>query len=101
MEPWVKNYRGSNYASEAAEGFVTAVNILAVEYLVKQNNFDEYSRWINVLYTFAEEDLEDLQLYLSINKHTSSLGAMITQGDYDHQREILMDFLKEKENGCC
>ena len=33
---------------------------------------------------------------LSFNMHTSTLGAMITQGDYDHQVRVLMDYLDSK-----
>lgn len=84
------------YATLASEAYVTAINILAVEYLIKTHNQDEYGRRCEQIYKLDKDDLEELQLWLSINKHTSSLGAMITQGDYDSQREELFAFLDEK-----
>ena len=85
------------YICYEAEAYVTAINILAIEYLIKTQNYEEYHRWIDVIYKLSLEDLDFLQFLLSVNKHTSSLGAMITQGDYDSQRETLMDFLTEME----
>ena len=81
------------YNNEAAEGYVTAVNILAVEYLIKTNNRAEYTRLIDILHLLDELELEDLQFNFSFNRHTSSLGAMITQGDYEYQREFLLGYL--------
>lgn len=80
-----------------AEAYVTAINILAVEYLVKTNNPDEYSRRIQQVYKLTDDELSVLWVWLSMNRHTSTLGAMITQGDYDYQREDLLDFLDHPE----
>lgn len=85
------------YKNIVTEAYITAINILAVEYLVKTNNPEEYSRRINQVYKLTDEDLELLYIYLSMNMHTSSLGAMITQGDYDNQRDELMTFLDHPE----
>ena len=85
------------YKNIVTEAYITAINILAVEYLVKTNNPEEYGRRINQVYELTDEDLELLYIYLSMNMHTSSLGAMITQGDYDNQREELMTFLDHPE----
>lgn len=86
------------YICSEAEGYVTAINILAIEYLIKANNREEYNRWIRVLSKAELSDLEILKIHLGLNRHTSSLGAMITQGDYENQREDLMEFLEELEN---
>ena len=83
------------YCNEYAEAYVTAINILAVEYLIKHYNWDEYCKWGYVVNSLTDEDLICLQVALSFNCHTSSLGAMITHGDYEHQRERLMAFLEE------
>ena len=85
------------YKNIVTEAYITAINILAVEYLVKTNNPEEYSRRINQVYELTDEDLEILYIWLSLNMHTSSLGAMITQGDYDNQRDELMTFLDHPE----
>jgi len=34
---------------------------------------------------------------LSLNMHIDNLGAMITQEDYEHQKELLFKFLEEVE----
>lgn len=85
------------YANNAAAAYVTAVNILAVEYLIKTNNEAEYGRLIDVVYKLDLGDLTHLFLLLDLNMHTSSLGAMITQGDYDSQKRILLEFLEERK----
>ena len=95
----VDTWKREPFVHELAEAYVTAVNILAVEYLIKQNNYEEYSKWIRIVYCLTEDDLYMLQSWLSINMHTSSLGAMITQGDYESQRRILMEFLEGVSEG--
>lgn len=77
--------------------FNAAVNILAVEFLVKANDRDTYSKYIDILYTFDEIDLDLLYILLSLNMHIDNLGAMITQGDYDEQKEKLLYELERKE----
>ena len=80
-----------------AEAYTTAINILAVEYLIKTNDREEYSRRCQQVYELTETELVVLDIHLSLNMHTSSLGAMITQEDYDHQRERLLYFLDHPE----
>lgn len=90
-------YRRDPYKSNIADAYTTAINILAVEYLVKTNDRDEYTRRVVQVDALTEFDLEILHIRLSLNSHTSSLGAMITQGDYDYQREELLYFLDHPE----
>lgn len=86
------------YKSCIADAYTTTINILAVEYLIKTDDREEYSRRIEQVYELTENELYDLYIRLSLNKHTSSLGAMITQGDYDSQREELLYFLDHPED---
>ena len=81
------------YKNFITEAYCTAINILAVEYLVKTDDRKEYARRVQQVYELTEIDLAILHTYLSLNKHTSTLGAMITQGDYDSQRDVLLHFL--------
>ena len=90
-------HRRDPYKNIVTDAYITAINILAVEYLVKTNNPEEYSRRIHQVYDLTDDELEILYIWLSLNMHTSSLGAMITQGDYDKQREELMTFLDHPE----
>lgn len=92
------NYRRDPYKSHIADAYVTAINILAVEYLIKEVNHEEYSRRCLQVCKLDTTDLELLYIELSMNMHTSTLGAMITQGDYDIQRERLLNFL-DNPNG--
>ena len=80
-----------------ADAYVTAINILAVEYLIKTNNEEEYSRRCKQVNELTDDELSVLWVWLSMNMHTSTLGAMITQGDYDTQREELLNFLDHPE----
>lgn len=90
-------FRRDPYKSPMAAAYTTAINILAVEYLIKTDNREEYARRVHQVYDLTEVELEILHIYLDLNMHISSLGAMITQGDYEHQREILFDFLDHPE----
>lgn len=92
-------YTRDPYKNSETAAYVTAVNILAVEYLVKTNDPEEYSRRIDQVYKLSEEDLTVLFVRLDLNRHISSLGAMITQGDYDGQLEDLIDFLDNGRDG--
>lgn len=75
-----------------------AVNILAVEYLVKTNDEKEYGRRIDQLYNLDDYDLSLLGIALELNMHIDNLGEMITQGDYEYQKEALFKVLDEKED---
>ena len=77
--------------------FNAAVNILAVEYLVKRNDREQYSKYLEILYAFDDIDMAYLEIDLSFNKHIENLGCMITQGDYDYQKEILLSAIKDKK----
>lgn len=76
--------------------FNAAVNILAVEFLVKTDDRESYSKYINALNTFDEIDFEILYVSLSLNSHLNNLGEMITQEDYDYQKESLFTMLNEQ-----
>lgn len=86
------------YSSGAAEAYAASVNLLAVEFLVKKNDPESYSKYINIFYTLTDEDLDELDFILSLNRHISTVGAMITQGDYDSLLDILIEYLEEKED---
>lgn len=90
------NFKRDPYRSTLAGAYVTAINILAVEYLIKTQDEETYGKYCELVNELSDDELDDLQFDLSFNMHTSSLGAMITQGDYDEQRKILMDYLDGK-----
>lgn len=92
-----ESFRRDPYESDVAAAYITAVNILAVEYLIKTDDHEEYARRIHQVYELTEYDLGVLYIVLSLNRHISSLGAMITQDDYDYQREDLLYFLDHPE----
>ena len=86
------------YVNEEAETWATAVNILAVEYLVKTDNHAEYSRRLEQLrkrFTEDENAISELNVLLTLNMHVDNLGTMITQGNYDYQCKMLLKFLDE------
>jgi hypothetical protein len=82
-----------NLNSYTLKGFNAAVNILAVEYLIKTENKQEYGRRIDQLYALSFSDLECLTFELEFNMHIGNLGEMITQNDYDDQVVVLLKFL--------
>ena len=92
------SFKRNPFISIEANAYVTAINILAVEYLIKTNNKEEYSRRCAQVSDLTETDLTILWCWLSINRHTSTLGAMITQDDYDDQRDELLYFLDHPED---
>ena len=87
------SFKRNPFVSIEADAYVTAINILAVEYLIKTDNHEEYSRRCEQVSALQEWELSSLWVWLSLNMHTSTLGAMITHGDYDNQREELLYFL--------
>lgn len=89
-------FKRDPYKSNIADAYTTAINILAVEYLIKTDDREEYSRRVQQVYELTENELDSLHIYLSLNMHTSSLGAMITQEDYDSQKDILLEFLDSR-----
>lgn len=92
-----RNFKRAPFNCIEADAYVTAINILAVEYLVKTQNPEEYSRRVHQVYELTDNELSSLWVWLSMNRHTSTLGAMITQGDYEYQRDDLLEFLDDPE----
>lgn len=92
-----RNFKRAPFSCIEADAYVTAINILAVEYLVKTQNPEEYSRRVHQVYELTDDELSSLWVWLSMNRHTSTLGAMITQGDYEYQRDDLLEFLDDPE----
>lgn len=90
-------YARDPYKNRETAAYVTAINILAVEYLIKTNNPEEYGRRVQQVYMLTEDELMTLFISFDLNRHISSLGAMITQGDYDGQCEDLLYFLDHPE----
>lgn len=91
---------GNPYKNDATAAYVTDVNILTVEYLIKGRVFPEknyyeymYKKYYTILLNLNIEQLEELYRILSFNRHISSLGAMVTQKDYDDQAIYLLAFL--------
>lgn len=82
---------------EYRSAFNAVVNILAVEYLVKRNDREQYSKYLKVLYTFNDVDVSILEIGLTLNQHIENLGCMITQGDYEHQKEVLLSAIEDKK----
>lgn len=78
--------------------FNASVNILAVEFLVKNNQPNTYSSYVELLYQFDDDDMSVLEIGLSLNMHIENLGAMITQCDYYEQKDLLFDYLYRKKN---
>lgn len=70
-----------------------AVNILAVEYLIKRGDNKEYGRLVDIVTKLTDDDLGKLYLELALNMHIKNLGEMITHGDYEQQRDNLLVFL--------
>ena len=81
------------YVNGETEVYVTAINILAVEFLIKTRDEELYGHYCNIVDKLDDYDLELLWWELTLNMHTSSLGAMITHSDYDKQRDNLLYFL--------
>lgn len=81
------------------ETFNAAVNLLAVEYLVKTKDNEKYGQLIEQLYALDSQDWSDLNIELSLNMHIRNLGEMISQGDYDDQLHNLLEFLISKRKG--
>lgn len=91
-----REFKRDPYCNRFAAGYATAINILAVEYLIKLQDKDTYGYYCDIVNDLSEDELDDLDFELSFNMHTSTLGAMITQGDYDEQVRVLIGFLLAK-----
>ena len=98
-KPLEREFKRDPYCGPYAAGYATAINILAVEYLIKTQDEDTYGYYCDIVNKLSEDELYDLYLLLSFNMHTSTLGAMITQGDYDAQWCILMGYLNAMDVG--
>lgn len=85
------------YVNIETEAYCAGINILAVEYLVIKKDDAEYSRRVDQMYRLNDCELSLLCTCLSLNCHISTVGAMITQGDYPYLRDRLLDFLDERE----
>lgn len=81
------------------EVFNACVNILAVEYLIKQNNDELYGKYIKKLYYIFENHTKEqnkIEINFTLNNHIKNLGEMITQEDYEDLKRILLEILEKK-----
>lgn len=74
-----------------------AMNILAVEYLVKERNHAKFFDSVEILLSFDNTDMLCLGVDLSLNMQIANLGLMIIGGNYDKQKGILLSTLKKKK----
>lgn len=75
------------------------VNILAVEFLIKTNDAESYSKWISIANTMDEVDNKNLYFTLALNRHINNLGEMITQDDYKSLKEDIFEYLYNFNGG--
>lgn len=83
------------YSDIKHEGWVAALNVLATEFYVKTNKPERYSYYCDILNSLDDSELEWLQTILQINCHITSLGHMMSHGDYDAIKDQLFEFLDE------
>lgn len=81
------------YSDLKSEAWVAALNVLAVEFLVKTNQPEKYSHYCELLNSLDDDDLEELHVCLDLNKHITSLGHMISHNDYDEVRDEVFEYL--------
>ena len=86
------------YKGVIQEAYAAAVNILAAEYLLRHYHPDKYSEMIEKLHALTDDELVALYIKLSegdlLTHHISTLGAMITHGNYNSLWADLIDFLE-------
>lgn len=83
------------YTDYKHEAWVAALNVLAVEFLAKTNQPDKYTQYCERLSTLTDDELDILHIDLKINHHITSLGHMLSHGDYDWVKGALFEFLGE------
>ena len=88
-------YRRDPYKYPESEAYATAINILAVEYLIKTDNKYEYNRRIDQLNSLNWADLNCLWIELAFGIHASYLGAIIAHGDYEYMLGTILEFLDD------
>ena len=82
------------YTDFKHQAFVAALNILATEFYVKTNQPEKYSYYCERLSSLDDTQLECLHIWLSLNCHITSLGHMMSHGDYEAAKDKLFYFLE-------
>ena len=86
------------YTDYKHEAWVAALNILATEFYVKTNQPEKYTYYCEQLNKLDDTDLECLHIWLSLNRHITSLGHMMSHGDYEQAKDNLFEFLEERND---
>lgn len=86
------------YTDYKHEAWVAALNILATEFYIKTNQPEKYTYYCEQLNKLDDTDLECLHIWLSLNRHITSLGHMMSHGDYEQAKDNLFEFLEERTN---
>lgn len=86
------------YTDYKHEAWVAALNILATEFYVKTNQPEKYAYYCEQLSKLDDTDLECLHIWLSLNRHITSLGHMMSHGDYEQAKDNLFEFLEERSD---
>lgn len=71
------------------------IDILAAEFLIKRNDEDAYSKYIQKVYALDQFDKELLETGFIVRQlHYSSIGALLThENDYDNAVKYILYFL--------
>lgn len=89
------------YTDFKHEAWIAALNILAVEFLVKTNQPEKYQHYRDELDSLSDDNLTIMHAYFDMgNGHTTSLGHMLSHGDYDSLKETLFDLLDKGLENC-
>lgn len=82
--------------------FNACINILAVEFLIKENNeklYGEYCTKVYEIYNCKDDEKNaEIDILMELNVHSRNLGEMITQNDYDELKEGLIKILDNYKN---
>lgn len=81
------------YTDFKHEAWAAALNILAVEFLIKTDKPRVYGMYCDILNLLDDGDLEVLHGVMSLNHHITSLGHMCSHDDYESVQEALFGYL--------
>lgn len=82
------------YSSQEAQAYVTAINILAVEYLLLNHDNNTYGLLVQEIDELTDDELIELWIAFDLNNHISTLGAMVSHGEYKDQLRLLISYLE-------
>lgn len=88
-------YKANPYVNSPTEGYIAAINILAIEFLCNRKDKNAYDSYVKILNSLSIHTMCDLWLTLRSIGPLESMGKILIDGNFETMKCRLIRYLDE------